>query len=271
MPKTPSPSEWRRVSRRHPCPVCGRRDWCGVSADGEFAICMRVESDRPTKNGGWLHRLGDGDRPLPPPPRPKRRAPPLLLVERWRRWRDRTTPSQVAHLADSLGVDAEALTRLGAACTPEYGAWAFPMRDAEGHVIGIRLRGDGGRKWAVRGSRSGLFFDPAADGDLWLICEGPTDTAAAMALGFATIGRPSCCGGTDLLKSFFGRRRTDVVIVADRDGPGLQGAQRLAKDLRRPIRIVTPPVKDMREWVKTGATPAVVTAAVASAAWLNVR
>jgi len=50
---------WNRVSRRTPCPVCSRPDWCGVSTDGMVACCMRVESGRALRNGGWLHRLTD--------------------------------------------------------------------------------------------------------------------------------------------------------------------------------------------------------------------
>lgn len=33
---------WHPVSRRAPCPVCDRPDWCAVSSDGRVARCMRV-------------------------------------------------------------------------------------------------------------------------------------------------------------------------------------------------------------------------------------
>jgi len=51
--------ELRRVTRRNPCPVCEKPDWCSVSEDGALAICMRVERDslRRTKNGGFVHRV----------------------------------------------------------------------------------------------------------------------------------------------------------------------------------------------------------------------
>lgn len=49
--------EWKRVTRKHPCPCCGKPDWCSVTADGSRAVCMRKESDKPTKNHGWLHIL----------------------------------------------------------------------------------------------------------------------------------------------------------------------------------------------------------------------
>jgi hypothetical protein len=54
-----SASDWRRVSGAHPCPVCGKPDWCLTSADGTAAICARVESPKRRGGAGWLHRLAD--------------------------------------------------------------------------------------------------------------------------------------------------------------------------------------------------------------------
>ena len=71
--------EWfHKVSRREPCPVCGKPDWCVVSNDGGTAICFRVESDRPHGKGGWVHVL---KRTLPPPRNfaPVRRTRPQLV------------------------------------------------------------------------------------------------------------------------------------------------------------------------------------------------
>lgn len=48
-----------RVTPKGPCPVCRKGDWCGVFADAPVTICMRVPSDRPTRNGGYLH-VGSG-------------------------------------------------------------------------------------------------------------------------------------------------------------------------------------------------------------------
>ncbi|MDQ3684679.1 MAG: DUF3854 domain-containing protein [Acidobacteriota bacterium] len=61
-----------RVTRKHPCPVCGRGDWCSVSLDGERAICMRVAGDRRTRNGGHLHFLNDSLPTVRPQPAPVR-------------------------------------------------------------------------------------------------------------------------------------------------------------------------------------------------------
>jgi hypothetical protein len=68
---------WRRVTGSHPCPVCGKPDWCSLSADGTLAVCRRVEvgcwKSKTDKSGTpvYLHRL-DGAAPAPsvPPPAP---------------------------------------------------------------------------------------------------------------------------------------------------------------------------------------------------------
>ncbi len=87
-----SAAVWQRVSRRNPCPVCHKPDWCLIARDGTAAICARIESDRPvgTKGAGWLHRLTDTDRRVAPaaPPRPEspqnRKAPPAVLDATYR-------------------------------------------------------------------------------------------------------------------------------------------------------------------------------------------
>jgi len=66
--------KWHRVSRHHPCPICGRPDWCSVSADGRLAACRRVEQgafrSKTDKDGAayYLHRLTAGDDSSTTPP-----------------------------------------------------------------------------------------------------------------------------------------------------------------------------------------------------------
>ena len=256
---TLSRSEWVRVTRRRPCPVCRHPRWCGVSTDGAVVCCMRVESTHPARNGGWIHRLAE---PLPPvPAAPQLPEPPLIdAAAIWAAYHANTRAADVSALAGHLGVNAAALDCLGAAWAPEHRAWAFPMRDEGERVVGIRLRAEDGRKWAVRGSRSGLFIPQGLTGrGRLLICEGPTDTAAALTLGFDAIGRPSCEGSVDTLAAWLGRRRYDeTVILADNDEPGLRGALKLAAALPCAHRIAVPPCKDIREWLRQGTTPAEV-------------
>jgi len=136
------------------------------------------------------------------------------------------------------------------------------MRDDNGNVIGVRLRcPTTARKWAVKGSKAGLFYDPdalRAPIPRLYVCEGPTDTAAVLSLGLDVVGIPSAGGGADLLVSLCRRiRPTEIVLIADGDGPGLAGMSKLAGALVivAPVRIVSPPkhFKDAREWVTCGA------------------
>jgi len=271
-----SETGWRRVSRRRPCAICGKPDWCGVSKDGSVAICMRVRSDRPTRNGGWLHRLADLEAKPPlreyvPRPRRRRQGRDWDAILTW--WAKDTTGGRVAQLGRTLGVSAASLRRLGVRWAARCRAWAFPMADAAGRTIGIRLRADDGRKWAVRGSRNGLFrperLGEASKAPL-LICEGPTDTAALLDLGYDAIGRPSCTGAVEMVVDVVRRlKRAEVVVVADADGPGIDGAEHLARELtlagRRP-RVIRPLAgKDARAWLAAGATRAVVDTVIANA------
>lgn len=58
-----APRRLDRVTRHDPCPVCGRADWCSIAADRSLAICMRFPSDRPSRNGGYVHRPKSGKWP----------------------------------------------------------------------------------------------------------------------------------------------------------------------------------------------------------------
>jgi DNA primase len=139
------------------------------------------------------------------------------------------------------------------------------MKDIAGRVLGIRLRRPNGFKLAVTGSREGLFIpgldNQANETSPLLICEGPTDTAALLDMGFSHVaGRPSCTGGVKLLVELVrSRGRPEVVVVADADKPGRRGAENLASVLlvyTPAVRIIQPPVgqKDARDWLRAGGT-----------------
>lgn len=262
-------TKWVRVTRSEPCVVCKRPDWCTRAVDGTAACCMRVESPKSMKNGGWLHRLSE---PLPPAPVQRRRPEPerttdmSAMAERFQR---NVGLERLKLFAKSLGVGASALKRLRVGHDGE--AWCFPMRDADGRVVGIRRRLPDGRKFSVKGGHEGLFYDPEDlhPRDQLLLPEGPTDTAALMTLGFSVIGRPSCLGGREIVKQLVGRR--DCVVVADCDDAGTRGANVLAGELKQPgrlVRVILPlaPHKDVRQWVQNGATRLTVESLIRSAA-----
>lgn len=53
---------WIPATLELPCPICGKTDWCSVSADGSVAICRRVAEGgvrRQDRVGAeyWVHRL----------------------------------------------------------------------------------------------------------------------------------------------------------------------------------------------------------------------
>jgi DNA primase len=159
-------------------------------------------------------------------------------------------------LGRALGVSAASLERLGVGWDGE--AFTFPMRDERGAVIGIRRRFADGRKNCATGSRNGLFVpDGITGGGHLLVCEGPTDCAAALDLGFEAIGRPNCNSKVRMTVRYVGAR--PVIIVADNDVAGIAGARGLAEALAvrgRRVRIVVPPagVKDLRAWRQRGLT-----------------
>lgn len=271
--------QWRRVSRAKPCPVCGKAEWCTVAMDGMIAICMRV-AEGSTKSidldhgTGYIHRIGDSYTPPPSyvltPPAIQESSFQLDYDAIFARWSLDTTEAAIVALAQSLCVSRQALKRLSPAWCAERQAWAFPMHDDRRQVVGVRFRSDAG-KFSLPGSHAGLFMPSGIDGrSPIVICEGPTDTAAAVTLGCEAIGRPSCSGGTEYLCDLLqaGRRR-DVIILADNDGPGRTGGRRLADRLLglcRSVRLITAaPHKDVRAWLRAGCTPAILQARIGNA------
>lgn len=258
-----------RVSRRRPCPICGKHHWCSVAADGSFAICMREQRGavRRTRNGGWLHRFGDsidrGALRSPPAPDPPAQRPDFSwLAERLERAADHEK------LAGWLGVTAAALRALGTGWHDAWRAYAWPMYDPRMRVVGIRYRASRGepRKWAERGSQSGLFIPRVPMREPLVVCEGPTDCAAALTAGLSAIGRPSNRGALAwtvefVLRAGIGR----VVLVPDCDVRGtagayhtVEGARELAAALRgrgvtvRDLRRVLPAGCDLRDSLRGG-------------------
>ena len=139
------------------------------------------------------------------------------------------------------------------------------MWDGNGAMIGIRLRSLNGAKWCVPGSANGIFWPTEVDRlseSGMMICEGPTDCAALLDLGFDAIGRPNALGGAKYLTDFVRGARRRVIIIADNDGErgvGMAGAHKLAtaiKPLTRAVRVLKTPggFKDIRGWYNGGGT-----------------
>jgi len=280
-----SKSDWQRVSKRRPCPVCGKPDWCLVAGPMDApaaAICARVESRKRCGEGGWLHVLRDDGPVWTPWRRTIGRAIRMMgqpgngmadFGKLAADFREALRPEALGGLAHSLGVSVGSLSRLGIGWSTRHRAWSFPMGGAHGQVVGIRLRLPNGRKLSVKGGKEGLFLPEGLDlGGRLLLCEGPTDCAALLDLGFpAAVGRPSCTGGARHVVDLVRRLSVpEVVIMADNDAPGQRGADSLAAVLVAycpAVRVMTPPagIKDARAWKQRGATAADVQAAIDAA------
>lgn len=279
-----------RVSRRLPCPVCERADWCLLDRsnpeDPERVLCKRVESSTAWGDAGWLHLMRNGHRV----PRPRTRT--ITLAPARNRAMERVHRQALSlasdaiydSVAEHIGVEPDALRQLemGALTSSdlfEYGILrkqsvvTFPMKGADGAVLGVRLRSHEGSKFAIPGSSNALFLPSRINSSNapLLLCEGESDTAAMLSLGFSAIGRPGCTSGTDMAVRYITRGdHTWVVVMADADDAGRRGARaialRLCARVRR-VQVVAPPsgIKDARAWKLAGATREDVLDAIAAA------
>lgn len=123
------------------------------------------------------------------------------------------------------------------------GAVAFPSWGPDGEAFAkftIKPRGsdiDRKGRWP-KGSKGkcGVFLPVVddkprlpAEGETWLIFEGPKDPCAAHALGFLAVGMNTCKLNQRFVKLF---RGVHVVLVPDRDTAGVGGADDAARKLR---------------------------------------
>lgn len=260
--------QWIRVSKEHPCSVCGRFDWDTYCPELRLACCMRTPSPRQAGNGGYLHSMCD----TICPPRPVRREvapPPINVPFMLQQFEVGSSLSRLKELAERLTVSVSSLIWLGCVWSAQYQAFAFPMKDEGGKPIGIRLRYDNGQKLAVRGSHAGLFLPDCHKQQQLIIAEGPTDCAAALSMGYYAVGRPSCSGSVLTLRQFILRNQfRRAVICADNDpkerpdgtpyNPGLDGAQVLQQHLPIPSCICVVPAKDLREFHRNDGNRAVL-------------
>ena len=252
----------RRVNKNKPCPICGKWDWCLTAENRSAAICARIEDGSIKRCGdaGYLHILIDRHRShrnrsqrsftVRPNERPDRDF--AALQQQYSR---QITNQQLNDLSQQLGLSTQSLKRIRIGWDRE--AYTFPMSDPQGRIIGIRRRFPSGCKVSVTGSNNGLFVPTALQGKRpLLIVEGESDLAAALDLGFDSIGRPNC-NSKVLMTAKAAKGRRDIVIVGDNDAVGRTGAEKLADALilHYPcVKIVYPPnsIKDLREWSQAG-------------------
>lgn len=242
-----------RVNKTNRCVICGKDTWCLYGKD--MVVCMRVQSERPKhfQGGeiGWFHRR-DPNLPAPAYIKPKREYK-INTTKILNEWSFDERIKELARLAGLLGVSVESLKALSCVPAPWPNAWGFVMKDGYGNNIGMRVRNEEGRKWAVTGSQAGIFYPKHTPPKRVMVVEGPTDTAAALTMGYYAIGRPSCSGGGPHIMAFVRKHHVkEVVIVADNDDPGIRGASDLQRALPIPSCILILPTKDIREFSSIG-------------------
>jgi hypothetical protein len=268
---------------------------------------MRVQSDKPVKNGGHIHQLSEPLPAIDPPEKPPKK---LSHVE-WRPIVERLCkcqPARIDTLAADLGVSRASLDmlRVGYGELAGTWCWTFPERGPDGKFTGITRRlvesQNGTTKKMAPGSRRGLTY---ADG--WygytgpvFVVEGGSDTAAGLTLGLCVVGRPSNKGGVDQLADFLGGVDKVVYLIGERDRkthddlapvvqkqhwprctgcakcwPGCHGARitarQLSKRLRCPVRVKLMPngAKDLRAWLNAqDADPKDAAACIQAGRWL---
>jgi len=244
--------------------------------------CMRVESLHPCPSGGFYHFYETAVKSNYLKPVAKEAPKAIDAGKIMTEWRNRTSSLQYADLALSLGVLTSSVISIGAAWSPKFNAWAFPMKDGSGETIGIRLRNETGFKWAVTGSRQGIFIpEPDVKPERCAyLPEGPTDTMALLSMGLYAIGRPTCLTGGEHIKAALARLRiSQVVVVADNDEmktlgpregrPGIEGAIKLKKDLGLTSVIWHPSgrIKDAREFYQRGGSRLVIESQIKNRVW----
>lgn len=245
---------WPKFTKENPCPACSHGDWSCRAGDKKF-ICMRVESPHPSADGGFYHEYG-GDRGVVRP-LPMRKVAEKAEIKR--SWDVLNKEFQYlcgeGFLANDIGVSVDSLISLGCGWGGGYSSYTFAMRDGDNNIIGIQLRGES--KKCITGSRLGLFIPQIEPQKICFVCEGASDCAALLTMGFFAIGRASCTHGADMLKIALKRLSIyQVVIVSDNDDlkshgkrPGIEGAKKLKKELGLKSVIYMPPhgIKDVRE------------------------
>lgn len=201
--------QWKAVSRKAPCPICGRDSNCKVATDGGAVWCGRIASDRQNRGGQYLHLLNG--KPASEYLRPATRSPRKFLKPG-----KRTILPPVAKILEAANDNRQHLAYWAARyCVPEV-AWLalgavaskyriqIPEYDPSdsGSVVGLcsrRATDDKSARWRIgKGHGRGLTLaklEPKTDEDgkprepaAVLIVEGASDCAAVVASGNQPIG-----------------------------------------------------------------------------------
>lgn len=281
--------KWIECSKKAPCQVCGRTDWCGRSIDPDtgkaYHRCMSSGADSPPgmrlvkdhPDGGRTYtdgspdvagRIGPGG--SSGPAGGDASVSREMLERLASDYVQNIDAARAIVVAQNLGVPVASLAAVRMGWNPTRKALTFPEQAGGGGVVGIPHRygtpeavgAEGEEKRSPKGHHRGLAIpiDLRSTTGIVLVVEGPTDVAAAHALGIPAVGRPSNTGGvTDLAIALADR---EVIVLGEfdpkpsGDWPGRDGARAVALGLAnrwgKPVRWSMPPdrAKDLRRWVQ---------------------
>lgn len=236
--------EYIRVSDDRPCPVCEKCDGCCVHRNGRQCICVRTPSKQTGNYVGWMHRVDV--QPVAKPSKGRVYLSVRQVEEAIQYYQDDEEVLAIA--AQSLKLPVQSLQAMGALYSTAKMAIVFPMKRHDGRICGARFRRRNGKKWSLKGGREGVFvsvgFDPTRP---VFVVEGPTDAAALWAAGLTNvIGRPNCSGGVSIIRRLVGD--VPVVVLADPEEAGQNGATQLASSMPNPCIVLSGP-SDVRDFV----------------------
>jgi Domain of unknown function (DUF3854) len=205
---------WQRVNRKQPCPICGKSDWCRVTADGQWAICRRLDTGdghRKVDKAGmeyWVYHLHHDQPSRPLPPLPSSRAPVARATDEvlhqvyqsLLRSLALSTPHQ-AQLA-RRGLRQEDITLRHYRTLPSQVRAALAKRLVEmfdestcAHVPGLYIREQDGRWWWSLAGAPGLVIPVRNAGGqiiaLTVRSDDPEATARYSAVSSTKYGGPS--------------------------------------------------------------------------------
>lgn len=239
------------------CPVCHKTSWCLVSDDGRFAACKRVSKGALTDLGalGYLHFLPNGVDTKNYTPEKRE----VIPYETWEQ-KQREFENNVSFVPH-LGLRASSLRNYGIGFNRDGQYFTFPMYNEQGRICGMSTRFKDGAKACVKGSAIGVFLPRKKHNqDVWCAVEGASDAATIWELGFNAIGRYNCDTPVGTIYNIVGTKikAKAIVVVADQNEVGINGAKKLAYKLSDKIRTVVmympPGIKDIREFYNKGLT-----------------
>ncbi len=247
------------------CPVCMKPDGCLVADDGSAAICSRKSEGSVKKvgkggfHGGWLHILGDF--------KPQKYKTPKKPYVNWNKWTVKFA-KQLINNREGFGKLCQSIDLNPISVLRFYVGWhkgwlTIPVYSMMRKVAGIQRR-RGSIKRYMKHSSMGVFVPSAFfqnPSDTLAVCEGWTDTVAALEYGYNAVGKVNAYVGDEEVIMYAKTHPVvkRVIIFADNneDGVGLDGAVETAcllKDAGLQAKVVLTPEKDLRACKQKGMT-----------------